>query len=64
MTDLIHVTPAAGLRVLDPAETPPQPLPAAGKTVQRSPYWSRRALDGDITIALPPTAKPATKGKE
>lgn len=44
----LHLTPATGLRVIDPATG--QPLPAQGKVVHGNDvYWRRRLNDGEVT---------------
>lgn len=59
----IHVTPAPGLAVPDPARG--DLLPPEGRPVEPSQYWTRREADGDITLT-PPAApeKPATRKKD
>lgn len=44
----IHVSPAPGRVVHDPARG--DELPAAGRTVPRSPYWLRRIQDNDVIL--------------
>lgn len=46
----VHVTPAPGRVVPDPEYG--DDLPAAGRTVARSPYWVRRVKDGDVTVTV------------
>ena len=54
----IFVKPVNGQRVLDPAVLPdPLPLPAEGKSVVPSTYWTRRVADGSVVIV-------ATKAKK
>lgn len=47
--ELVHVRPAPGLRVIDPATR--QPLPPEGASVVRSGYWTRRINQGDVLVA-------------
>lgn len=47
------IKPKAGLRVLDPDMTPPQPLPSEGKDVPRNAYWLRRLAAGEVAEAKP-----------
>lgn len=61
----VHVTPAPGRVVPDPEYG--DDLPAAGRTVARSPYWVRRVKDGDVTVAevaadVPAELATASKG--
>ena len=50
--------PKPGRRVLDPAQTPPTPLPPEGRRVVDSPYWRSRLADGVVerveTLGAPP----------
>lgn len=55
----IHVKPAPGLKVRDPADN--QPLPPEGKHVVRSVFWDRRLADGDVVLS--PAEKTAAKKK-
>lgn len=52
---MIYVTPAAGLKVPDPAqlEMPDRHLPVEGRFVEPSGYWQRRVNDGDVTLGEP-----------
>ena len=54
----MFVKPADGLRVVDPAMlgTPDDFLPAEGREVQPSEYWTRRLRDGDVVAGTPPAA--------
>lgn len=47
------------VNVPDPAQqgTPGYWLPAAGREVEQSMYWSRRLIDGDVVEAAPPAAE-------
>lgn len=47
--------------VPDPSQqgTPDYWLPADGREVEYSLYWTRRLIDGDVVEALPPAAAPA-----
>lgn len=45
----IFVKPKEGLRVLNPATK--LPIPDEGMVVNSHLYWTRRQLDGDITIS-------------
>jgi len=47
----MHLKPANGRVVIDPATG--QPLPAEGQRVEPSTYWTRRLLDGDVTETKP-----------
>lgn len=52
---------SADVKVPDPeqAGTPGYWLPADGREVEPSLYWTRRLIDGDIVEAEPPAAAPA-----
>ena len=56
----MYVIPKAGLSIPDPAQrgTPGYFLPAAGRDVQPSIYWTRRLRDGDVTTGPVPVAAP------
>jgi hypothetical protein len=47
----MFVIPAPGLKIPDPAMrgTPDYYLPAEGREVQPSDYWTRRLRDGDVS---------------
>lgn len=53
--DLILMIPAAGLRVVDPADG--QPLPPEGKYVEHGTHWIRRVNEGDASEATPEQVK-------
>ena len=55
--------PKPGRRVLDPAQTPPSPLPPEGRKVVDSPYWRSRLADGVVEIVAGPGALPLDPGK-
>ena len=58
------VIPKKGLKVVDPIGR--APLPVKGKEVVWSTYWSKRYLDGAITIkgeSKPTESKPSEKNK-
>lgn len=59
--NLIHVKPAPGRRVPDPATG--HCLPPKGVRVAASAYWSRRLADADIEIVAPAQPKPKTQRK-
>ena len=46
----IFLKPMKGRRVLDPAQTPPSPLPPEGRRVVDSPYWRSRIKDGVVEV--------------
>lgn len=48
------------VRVPDPAQqgTPGYWLPAEGRVVEASMYWTRRLIDGDVVEAAPPAVAP------
>lgn len=58
MSHLVHLTPAKGLRVIDPATG--EPLPPEGKVVEWTTHWARREKDGDVEITKT-SAKPVKK---
>ena len=43
--------PMKGRRVLDPAQTPPSPLPPEGRRVVDSPYWRSKLKEGVVARA-------------
>ena len=49
------------VRVPDPAQagTPGYWLPAEGRELEPSMYWTRRLIDGDVVEAAPPAAASA-----
>ena len=47
----MFVKPAEGIQVRDPISY--ALLPAEGREVPESSYWTRRLADGDVVIALP-----------
>ena len=53
---VIYVKAIDGRRVLDPARNPPAPLPPEGAKVEKSIYWRRRLMDGDVTEIIEPNA--------
>jgi hypothetical protein len=56
----LHIQPAQGRRVIDPATG--DPLPAEGAHVADSTYWRRRIKDKDVTrVAAPAEPKPDTQ---
>lgn len=61
----LHIRPAEGLLVIDPASQ--RALPKDGAEVELSRYWRRRLKDGDVLSVLPETtaipAKPAKTTK-
>ncbi|NEV79281.1 DUF2635 domain-containing protein [Rhodopseudomonas sp. BR0C11] len=59
MTESIYVKPREGGRVRMP-ERNYNVMPAEGATVPRVDYYERLLIGGDISIADPPPAKPAT----
>jgi hypothetical protein len=53
----MFVIPAAGMKVPDPAHPKRSPayfLPAEGREVEDSLYWTRRVRDGDVTVGAAP----------
>jgi len=52
-----YLTPAPGLRVVNPATK--APLPAEGETVELDTYWIRRIGDQDVTEGKAPAAAAA-----
>jgi len=44
-----------GLLIRDPRTM--EPLPEGGAEVAMTPYWLRRIIDGDVTVAKRPAAK-------
>lgn len=58
----MFLVPKKGLVVRDPHTL--QPLPAAGKDVPESFYWTRRLRDGDVTIGTAPPAPDIIQGAE
>jgi len=57
--DALHVQPAPGLVVRDPATR--APLPPEGAELTDSTYWQRRLIDGDvILVQTPPEQAPKT----
>lgn len=52
----LHIKPAEGLRVVDPATR--QPLPPEGDQVEASTYWYRRLRERDV-VELPAGSPPA-----
>lgn len=59
----IFIKPKKGLRVLNPATM--LPISEDGQKVSKNSYWTRRQLDGDITISevAEKTLKKATQSK-
>lgn len=62
----IHVTPAKGLRVINPDTG--KPLSPEGATVAPSTYWTRRRNASEVTEGKPPASnakqpKPKTAAK-
>ncbi len=55
---------SADVKVPDPDQvgTPGYWIPAEGREVVPSLYWTRRLIDGDIVEADPPAAAPAAPG--
>lgn len=53
---MIYVIPRVGFSIPDPAMagTPDYRLPAEGREVQPSEYWTRRLRDGDVVEGTPP----------
>ena len=62
----LFLKPKPGRRVLDPAQTPPSPLPPEGRKVVDSPYWRSRLADGVVTRAeaLDPNANDIPAGPD
>ena len=58
--NILILIPKPGRRVLDPAQTPPAPLPPEGRKVVDSPYWRSRLADGVVT-RLSPGPTPANE---
>jgi hypothetical protein len=57
-----HLTPATGLRVIDPATN--EPLPAKGKVVRGNDvYWCRRLNDREVTVGRK-SASSSTQSQE
>jgi len=63
MNKTLFLAPKQGLRVLNPDQNPPVPLPSGGALVNASTYWQRRIADGDVTVIIPPS-KPKAAPKE
>lgn len=59
MPEKMMVKPADGLVVRDPRNR--EPLPPEGREVERSSYWLRRLLEGDVT-EVPATVAATPKG--
>lgn len=59
MSQTLHIKPAAGLIVRDPATA--EPLPETGAEKPRSRYWLRRLRDGDVREAVEPRKPKAVK---
>ena len=57
---MMHVQPAEGRRVIDPASG--AVLPPAGAEVPRDSYWLRRRDDGDVIEVAPPSNETAAPG--
>lgn len=55
MSQRIHIKPAAGLRVIDPATN--LPVPDEGAYVVPNQYWNRRLRDGDVIRAAKATGR-------
>ena len=55
---------SADVKVPDPAQagTPGYWIPAEGREVEPSLYWTRRLIDGDVVEAKPPAAAPTAPG--
>lgn len=56
----IYVKPRTGGRVRMP-ERSSRPMPAEGAWVQRSDYYERLLIGGDVTICEPPAEKAPAK---
>ncbi len=56
----MHIKPAPGLRVVDPALR--DILPEDGRTVEASDYWRRHLRDGSVVLV--PSQSPAVKPAE
>lgn len=57
----MFIVPNHGFSIPEPAMrgTPDYYLPADGREVQESEYWTRRLRDGDVSLAeAPPSADP------
>lgn len=59
MRERIFIVPVPGVSVRDPNTK--QYIPADGAEVERSSYWIRRQLAGEITIGKPAVKKTAVK---
>ncbi|SBW12007.1 conserved hypothetical protein [uncultured Alphaproteobacteria bacterium] len=60
MTTVV-LKPVGGLRVLDPATMPPEPLPKTGKPVTLDTYWRRRLAAKEVEIVSTAAEKSAQK---
>ncbi len=61
----MFVIPAPGLKVPDPQQlgTPGDFLPAEGREVDPSAYWTRRLRDHDVSLGdAPAPAQPEAQG--
>lgn len=58
----VYVVPKPGLQIVDPSvvRTPARFLPAEGRLVELSPYWTRRIADEDVTVGTVATPVPTT----
>jgi len=57
MTTRLHLTPAADLKLRDPASSEPH-LPPEGDFRPYGEYWRRRVAGGDAVITDPQPADP------
>lgn len=55
------VTPKEGYSIFDPQLR--NVLPATGREVEESLYWSRMERDGDVTVSEPPSRE-GTQGAQ
>ena len=58
----MFVKPAPGLLVRDPDTK--FPLPAEGREVQPTSYWTRRVACGDVELAEAPAENPPSEIEE
>ncbi|MEG1603736.1 MAG: DUF2635 domain-containing protein [Cloacibacillus sp.] len=63
MRETIFIMPRAGLQVRDPNNAGAV-IPAEGAAVERSSYWIRRRMCGDVTIKIAEPDKKTNSKKE
>lgn len=60
MTQRLHLTPAEGLKLRDPASSESH-LPPDGDFRPHTEYWRRRVASGDAVVTDPQPAESATR---